>query len=151
VNGSQFRLVVVDDYEPWRSFISSALMQHLESCVICEAKDGFEAVQFAADLQPDLVTMDLGLPRLNGIEAARQIRERSPNTKILFISENRSREMVEAALAAGGMGYVVKSDAAELLGAVDSVMRGRRYISQSLARKMKKSGALSLCFVNSIG
>lgn len=111
-------------------------MQHIESCVICEAADGFEAVQFAEEIQPDLVTMDLGLPKLNGIEAARQIREKCPNTKILFISENRSLEIVQAALAAGGMGYIVKSDGAELLKAVDAVRQSGRYISQSLAREM---------------
>jgi DNA-binding NarL/FixJ family response regulator len=93
-------------------------------------------VQFAAELQPDLVTLDLGLPVLNGIEAARQIREKSPNTKILFISENRSPEIAQAALAAGGVGYLVKSDAAELLKAVDSVMQGGRYVSHSLAKEM---------------
>jgi len=136
VNGSQPKVIVVDDYEPWRSFVSSALIKHIESCVIREAKDGFEAVQFAAELQPDLVTLDLGLPGLNGIEAARQIREKSPNTKILFISENRSPEIAQAALAAGGVGYLVKSDAAELLKAVDSVMQGGRYISHSLAQEM---------------
>lgn len=136
MNGSQFKVVVVDDYEPWRNFVCSALMQHIESCVIREAVDGFEAVQFAAEVQPDLVTLDLGLPKLNGIEAARQIREKCPNTKILFISENRSLEIVQAALAAGGMGYVVKSDGAELLKAVDTVRQSGRYISQSLAQEM---------------
>lgn len=108
-------------------------MKHLESCVICEAADGLQAVQFTADLKPDLVTMDLGLPKLNGIEAAKQILHRCPDTKILFISENRSPEIVEAALAAGGMGYVVKSDAAELAKAVQTVIESGRYVSQTVA------------------
>lgn len=133
VNNSRFQIVVVDDYKPWRNFISSVLMKHIESCVIREAADGLEAVQFAADLKPDLVTMDLGLPKLNGIEAAKQILNQYPETKILFISENRSPEIVQAALAAGGMGYVVKSDAAELLKAVQTVIQSGRYVSQKLA------------------
>lgn len=136
VNNSNFQIIVVDDYEDWRNFVSSALMQQIESCVIREAVDGLQAVQFATDLQPDLVTMDLGLPKLNGIEAARQIREKCPNTKILFISENRSPEIVQAALAAGGMGYVVKSDACELLKAVDAVRQNGRYLSQTIAQEI---------------
>lgn len=110
-------------------------MKHIESCVIREAADGLEAVQFAADLKPDLVTMDLGLPKLNGIEAAKQILNQCPETKILFISENRSPEIVQAALAAGGMGYVVKSNAAELLKAVQTVILSGRYVSQKLAEE----------------
>jgi DNA-binding NarL/FixJ family response regulator len=135
VNNSHYQIVVVDDYEPWRNHITAVLTEHIESCVIREAADGFEAVQFAADLRPDLVTMDLGLPGLNGIEAAKQILQKSPNTKILFISENRSPEIVQAALAAGGMGYVLKCDAVELRKAVDSVTQSGRYISQSLVHE----------------
>ena len=135
VNNSQFQIVVVDDYEPWRNLITSVLTEHIRSCVIRQAANGLEAVQFAADLQPDLVTMDLGLPGLNGIEAAKQIRQKCPDTKILFISENRSPEIVEAALAAGGMGYVLKCDAVELRKAVDTVAKSRRYISQTLAHE----------------
>ena len=127
VNNSRFQIVVVDDYKPWRNFISSVLMKHIESCVIREAADGLEAVQFAADLKPDLVTMDLGLPKLNGIEAAKQILNQCPETKILFISENRSPEI--------GMGYVVKSDAAELPKAVQTVIQSGRYVSQKLAEE----------------
>ena len=133
VNNSRIQIVVVDDYKPWRNFITSVLMKHIKACVIREAADGLEAVQFAADVKPDLVTMDLGLPKLNGIEAARQILDRCPDTKILFISENRSPEIVQAALAAGGMGYVVKSDAAELLEAVQTVTQSGHYVSQTVA------------------
>jgi DNA-binding NarL/FixJ family response regulator len=143
------QILVVDDYEPWRNFVRSALIGHIESCIICEAADGLEAVQFAADLQPELVTLDLGLPKLSGIEAATQIRERCPNTKILFLSENRSEEIVQAALAAGGTGYVVKSDGAELLKAVDTVRQGGQYISQTLAQR--ESGAFAQPFLNPLG
>lgn len=73
--------------------------------------DGLEAVQQAERLQPDIILLDIGLPTLNGIEAARRIREVSPTSKILFVSENRSPDIAEEALSTGAGGYVVKSDA----------------------------------------
>ena len=84
------RVLVVDDYEPWRRFHCSMLKKHLEFQVIGEVSDGLEAVQQAQQLQPDLILLDIGLPSLNGIEAARQIIELLPASKILFITENRT-------------------------------------------------------------
>ena len=102
--------------------------------IIGEAVDGLEAVQKAEQLQPDLILLDIGLPTLNGIEAARRIRAVSPTSKILFLSEDRSLDIAEAALSAGAGGYVVKSDAAaELLPAVNAVLGGKRFVSASLA------------------
>ena len=145
-----FHILVVDDYARWRNFVSSALMEHIESCLICEAADGAAAVQFAADLRPALITLDIGLPKLNGIEAARQIREKCPDTKILFVSENRALDIAEAAFAAGGDGYVVKSDGkAELLKAVDAIRQSRRFISRTLAQG--QLGAFASRFLNPIG
>jgi GAF domain-containing protein len=92
-----------------------------------------EAVQQARQLQPDLILLDIGLLTLNGIEAARQILEISPGSKILFVSENRSVDIVREALSTGAGGYVVKSDAAgELLPAVNAVLEGKRFVSASL-------------------
>jgi len=125
---------VVDDYEPWRRFFSTTLQKRPQLQIISEASDGLEAVQQAQQLKPDLILLDVGLPKLNGIEAARRIREVSPTSKILFISENRSLDIVEQALSTGAGGYVVKSDAAsELLPAVEAVLRGKRFVSSSLA------------------
>jgi DNA-binding NarL/FixJ family response regulator len=131
---SSIRVLVVDDYEPWRRFFSTALQKQPELQVIGEVSDGLEAVQQAQQLQPDLILLDIGLPSLNGIEAARKIRELSPTSKILFVSENRSVDIAEEALSTGAGGYVVKSDAAsELLPAVDAVLKGKRFVSASLA------------------
>jgi DNA-binding NarL/FixJ family response regulator len=128
------RVLVVDDNEPWRRFFSTTVQKRPELQVIGEASDGLEAVQQAQQLQPDLILLDIGLPSLNGIEAARQIRHVSPNSKILFISENRSPDIAEQALNTGSGGYVVKSDAAtELLPAVETVLQGRKFVSRSLA------------------
>jgi DNA-binding NarL/FixJ family response regulator len=91
-------------------------------------------VEQAKALQPDLILLDIGLPIINGIEAARRIREVSPLSKILFVSESRSPEIAEEALKTGANGYVVKSDAAtELLPAIKAVLEGKRFISASLA------------------
>jgi DNA-binding NarL/FixJ family response regulator len=125
---------VVDDYEPWRRFVSTTLQKQSKLQVIGEARDGLEAVQKAQQLQPDLILLDIGLARLNGIEAARRIRELSPKSRILFLSENRSWDIAEEALRTGAGGYVVKSDAAgELLPAVEAVLKGKRFVSASLA------------------
>jgi DNA-binding NarL/FixJ family response regulator len=125
---------VVDDYEPWRAFVSTTLRREPELEVVGNVSDGLESVQQAEKLQPDLVLLDIGLPTLNGIEAARRIREVSPTSKILFVSQNRSRDIAEEALRTGAGGYVVKSDAgSELLPAVKAVLEGERFISASLA------------------
>jgi DNA-binding NarL/FixJ family response regulator len=127
------RILVVDDYEPWRRYLSTTLRkQGLQ--VIGEVSDGLEAVQQAQELRPNLILLDIGLPTLNGIEAARRIRQVSPASKILFVSENRSADITEEALRTGAGGYVVKSDAAaDLLPAVKTVLGGKRFVSASLA------------------
>jgi DNA-binding NarL/FixJ family response regulator len=134
LEGSITRILVVDDYEPWRRFVSTTLQKQPELQIVGEVTDGFEAVQKAQQLQPDLILLDIGLPTLNGIEAARRIRELSPKSRILFLSENRSWDIAEEALRTGAGGYVVKSDAVgELLPAVEAVLKGKRFVSASLA------------------
>jgi DNA-binding NarL/FixJ family response regulator len=127
VDPSAIRVLVVDDYEPWRRFVSTTLQKQPELQIIGEAVDGLEAVQKAGELQPDLIVLDIGLPSLNGIEAARRIRKLSPESKILFISQESSADVVQEALALGALGYVVKAHAgSELLPAVEVVLEGRR-------------------------
>ena len=102
--------------------------------VIGVASDGLEAVQKAEELQPDLILLDMGLPSLNGIEVARQIRKLSPNSKILFVSQESSADVVQEALGTGAQGYVVKSDAgSELLEGVNAVLRGDRFVGNRFA------------------
>ena len=130
----QIRVLVVDDYEPWRRFARSTLEKQSELEIIGEVSDGLKAVQQAEQVQPDLILLDIGLPTINGIEAAKRIRECAPQSKILFVSENRSPDMVQEALSNGAGGYVVKSDAAgELLPAIKAVLAGKRFVSASLA------------------
>ena len=128
------RILVVDDFEGWRRSVASALQKRPELEIVGETADGLEAVQQAQELKPDLILLDIGLPRLNGIEAARRIREISPSSKILFMTENRSRDIAEEALSTGAGGYFVKSDGnGELLAAIKAVLDGKRFISASLA------------------
>lgn len=131
---SSIRVLVVDDYAPWRRFACKILSKQTTIRVLGEVSDGLLAVQKAKELQPDLILLDIGLPTLNGIEAARQIHEGSPASKILFVSENRSLDIAEEALSAGASGYITKSDAgSELLPAIDAVLAGKRFVSASLA------------------
>jgi len=130
------RVLVVDDYEPWRRFVCSTLDKRPDLQTICEVSDGLDAVQRAQELQPDLVLLDIGLPTLNGIKAARQILQLSPNSKILFLSENHSSDVVEEAMRTGACGYVLKSDAASALSpAVEAVLQGQRFLSTSFANQ----------------
>ena len=129
-------VLIVDDYEPWRRFLRLTLGVQEQLQIVAEVTDGPEAVQKAEELQPDLILLDIGLPTLNGIEAARRIREISPNSKILFTSENRSPDIAREALSTGAGGYVVKSDAGgELLHAIKTVLGGKRFVSASLVAK----------------
>jgi DNA-binding NarL/FixJ family response regulator len=121
---------VVDDFEPWRRFISSVLHKEPRLQVVGEASDGLEAFQKAVELKPDLILLDIGLPTLNGIEAARRIREIVPQAKIIFLSEGSSADIVQEAMSLGAWGYVVKTMAAvDLVTAVETVLSGMKFVS----------------------
>ena len=131
---SSVRVLVVDDYEPFRRFVRSTLGKRPELQIVREASDGPEAVRAFDELRPDLVILDIGLPTLNGLEAARQIRKLSAESKILFVSQESSWDVVQEALRSGALGYVVKAHAArELLVAVEEICRGRRYIGSGIS------------------
>jgi len=92
--------------------------------IVAEVSDGLEAVQKAGELRPDLILLDIGLPSINGIEVARRINKLYPESKILFLSQESSADVVREALGAGALGYLVKDDAGNaLLTAMNSVLR----------------------------
>ena len=123
------RVLVVEDFVPFRQFISSRLATRRDLQVICEVSDGLEAVQKAVELKPDLILLDIALPSLNGIEAARRIRTLAPESKIIFLSQESSPDVVQEAFSLGAQGYVVKAKAgSELLDAVDAVISGKKFI-----------------------
>src|SRR5271167_341950 len=132
----EVHILVVDDFEPWRSTVCSVLRGWPDLRVICEASDGLEAVRKAEELRPDLILLDIGLPKLNGIEAARRIRELAPKSDIIFLSQESSPDVVREALSLGARGYVVKAHAgSELVAAVKAVIQGKQFVSTGLARR----------------
>jgi len=130
----RIRLLVVEDHDHFRGFISSILQKKSGLQIVCELADGLEAVQQAEKLQPDLILLDINLPGLSGIEAAQRIRMVAPDSKILFLSMESSPELVREGLNSGGRGYVVKKDAGrDLLAAVEAVVQGKHFVSSSIA------------------
>lgn len=123
------RIFIVDDSGPWRRAICSMLQEYKDMEVICEGSDGLQAVEKSAALQPDVVLLDIGLPNLNGLEAARQIRKVSPHSRIIFVTSHNDPDLVDEALRIGASGFVIKADAAsDLLSAVSAVMRNQRFV-----------------------
>lgn len=138
------RVLVVDDYEPWHGFVANVLKKQPELEIVGCVSDGLVAVEQAEQLQPDLILLDIGLPTLNGIEAATRIRQLSPSSKILFVSENHSADIAEKALSTGAGGYVVKSDAGtELLAGIQAILKEKRFISASMAAHFLATATLS--------
>ena len=126
-----YKILVVEDFDRFRQFLVLSLRQRIEFQPIYEASDGLEAVARAEELKPDLILLDIGLPLVSGIKAGRRIRKVSPNSKILFVSQESSADVIQEALHLGAHGYLFKADAArELLPAVDAVLQGRQYLSR---------------------
>ena len=124
------RVLVAEDFAPFREFICSTLGQRPSLRVICEVSDGHEAVQKAKELKPDLILLDIGLPTINGIEAARRIRLLALESKIIFLSQESSPDVIEEALRLGAWGYVLKTRAgSKLLAAIEAVCEGRRFVT----------------------
>ena len=128
------KILLVDDFEPFRRFACS-LLQQMAVFEVAEAADGLEAVQKAKELNPELILLDIGLPRLNGIEVAKRVQSFAPTTKILFCSQESSPDVVREALTRG-FGYVHKLEAGiDLLPAFNAVLSGRRFVSSNLEPK----------------
>jgi DNA-binding NarL/FixJ family response regulator len=127
------RILVVEDHAPFRQVICAALQRRAEFQTI-EAADGLEAVQKAKELQPDLILLDISLPKLDGFEAAKQIRRLAPQARLLFLSQESSSDVVREALSLGADGYIHKMSAVtDLLPAIDAVLAGQRFVSRSVA------------------
>ena len=130
---SAITLLLVDDFAAFRAVVSSLLGKKPELQIVGEASEGVEAVQKARELQPNLILLDIGLPDLNGIAAARQIRELAPQSKIIFVTQETSADFVKEAIGLGAMGYVVKTKVqSELLKAIDSVLADKQFIGTGL-------------------
>src|SRR5215831_5526970 len=110
-NGEPYRIIVVDDFPAWRVMLRT-LLSRTPCRMVGEARNGLEAVSKAAQLQPDIVILDIGLPGFNGIQAAKLIQQKCPQTRVIFLSQQTDSDIVEGALAAAdGSVYVVKAKA----------------------------------------
>jgi two-component system, chemotaxis family, chemotaxis protein CheY len=117
------RILIVDDYEFWRYCVVSMLKEHAEFEIVGEGSDGLDAIEMSADLQPDIVLLDLGLPEVNGFEAAREIRRVSSGSRIVFLTQTRNQDLVNEARKVGAQGFVSKMDAAyELVPAMKAAL-----------------------------
>jgi len=137
-----FRTLIVDDNEPLRRVLRSILQQRDDLQIIGEASDGLEAVQKARILRPDLILLDIDLPRLNGIQAARRLRDLVPLAKVLFFGVESSSDVVREAFNVGGAGYIYKLNiGSELLPAIETVLRGKQFVGSGLEDEFSDSTA----------
>jgi len=126
-------VLVIDDFEPFRRLVCSLLEGRTEFRIIDQASDGLQAIEKAEEQQPDLILLDIGLPILNGITVARRVRTLAPASKILFLTQESSSEVVQEAFSIGALGYVYKPHAnSELLLAIEAVLAGRRFVGSGL-------------------
>jgi DNA-binding NarL/FixJ family response regulator len=132
------RVLLADDHGVLRDGVQRLLEANADIKVIATAEDGRLAVEKAAELQPDVVVMDISMPSMNGLEATRRITDRAPATGVTILSMHSSAEMVREAFAAGALGYVLKESAGdEVVRAVRSVAAGRPFVGQGVADKVR--------------
>jgi DNA-binding NarL/FixJ family response regulator len=130
---TSIRVLIVDDFEPWRNFVCSTLQNEPGIQIVGEVSDGSEAVQKAEELKPDLILLDIGLPTLNGVEVAKRIHQIIPDARILFLTQNADLDVLRTAMTNGAKGYILKMDAeGELIPAIAAVMKGEKFVSERL-------------------
>jgi DNA-binding NarL/FixJ family response regulator len=134
VETSSFRILVADNFEPWRRYASSTLEKDQSLEIAGMASNGLEAVQKAIELKPDLVLLSVGLsPQLNGIEVAKRIIKAVPGVKLLFATQIIDPDVMREALSNGAHGYIWKMDAQrELLPAIRAIRRGEKFIGSGM-------------------
>jgi len=131
------RILIADDHEVARKGIRALLENHPGWEVCAEAKDGREAVEFADRLRPDVLLLDIGMPNLNGLDAARQILATNPDARILILTVHDTEQIVREVLAAGARGFLLKSDAGrDLVAAVEALQRRRTFFTSKVAEMM---------------
>lgn len=134
---SRFRVVIAEDYTILREGLKAMLSSNPDFEIAGEAADGREATQCVERLKPDLVLMDLSMPRMNGMDAIREIKRRSSATRILVLTVHKAEEYILSTLKAGADGYILKdSTQSELMMAIKSVLSGKHFISPGISEKV---------------
>ena len=132
---SGLRILVADDHEVARRGVRALLESHPGWEVCGEAADGREAINLAARLKPDLILLDIGMPSLNGLDATRQILASAPDTRVLILTMHDSEQVVREVLAAGALGFLLKSDAGrDLVAAVEALQQRRTFFTTRVAQ-----------------
>jgi len=127
------RILMVDDAAHWRKFVNFILRIDPELEIVSDVSTGEEAVEKAANLKPDVVLLDIQLPGMSGLEAGQRILSQDPNTRVVFLSQERDVDIVYEALRIGAAAFVVKTDAAsQLVTAIRAATRGQVFLSRSL-------------------
>jgi len=133
----KYRIVIAEDHTILREGLRALLSSNPDFEIVGEAGDGREAIRCVEKLKPHLVLTDLSMPRMNGMDAIREIKRRSPETKVLVLTVHKTEEYILATLQAGADGYLLKdSTHAELLAAVRHVLSGKHYISPGISDKV---------------
>jgi DNA-binding NarL/FixJ family response regulator len=129
------RILIADDHELFRRGVAAELTQVPGWVVAAEAVNGRDAVAMAEELKPDIVVLDLTMPKLNGLEAARRIVSAEPSARVLILTAHESEQLVREVLSAGARGYVLKSDAGRILvEALQALLDGRSFFTTNVAR-----------------
>src|ERR671915_1207891 len=135
--GSKARLVVVDDHALMREAINAILAMDASLEVVGEAQDGQEAIECCRELRPDLVLMDVSMPRMDGLEASRRLKEEFPETSVLILTAHADHRLLMDAVKAGAAGYLLKGgDIKHVLGAVRAVLDGETPLEQGEAMQV---------------
>src|SRR5262249_49953275 len=129
------RILLADDFLPWHRIIQEIVRLETDLKIIAKVTDGVEAVEKAAQLQPDVVLLELRLPRMHGLRAAEQIQKCCAASKIVFLSNEPDQDLIKAAFRQGALGYISKNDVSlDLVACIRSVLRNEPYVSRSLRR-----------------
>jgi DNA-binding NarL/FixJ family response regulator len=135
--GQKVRLVIAEDHTILREGLRALLSSNKDFEIVGEAGDGREAIRCVEKLKPDLILTDLSMPRMNGMEAIREIKKQSPGTKVVVLTVHRTEEYILATLKAGADGYILKdSTQSELMMAVKNILSGKHYISPGISEKV---------------
>lgn len=133
----QYRIVIAEDHTILREGLRSLLCSDPEFDVVGEAEDGRDAIRCVEALSPDLVLMDLSMPRMNGLDAIKEIKKQNPEIKIIVLTVHKTEEYILATLQAGADGYLLKDAThSELVMAIKNVIAGKRYLSPGISEKV---------------